>query len=76
MTIHGTLAGNLADHWHKVVALLMHEFEITEFEINEATLKAFSREYDGQLPTVVTSEKDGVLKVRLMTHEQASRLTQ
>ena len=76
MTIHGSLAGNLSEHWHKVVALLMHEFEITEFEINEATLKAFSREYNGELPTVVTSEKDGVLKVRLMTFEQVSRLKQ
>lgn len=77
MTTHGQLhTGGLGEHWHKIVALLMHEFEITEFEITAATLKAFQGEYDGTLPTVVTDEKDGALRVRLMTGEEASRLTQ
>jgi len=62
--------------WHKIVALLMHEFEITQFEVTEGTLAAFREEFGGKLPTVTLEESDGVFRVHLMTAEEIKRVVQ
>jgi hypothetical protein len=67
---------SLTMHWHKIVALLMHEFEITQFEVTAGMLAAFKEEFGGKLPTVTYEESDGVFRVRLMTAEEIKRVVQ
>jgi hypothetical protein len=67
---------DFSQHWHKVVALLMHEFEITQFEITESTLAAFRREYGGKEPTVTFEESNGVMRIRLVTADQLQHILQ
>ena len=62
--------------WHKIVALLMHEFEITEFEITSGTLNGFKQEFEGEIPSVTFEDSGSVITIRLMTKSEASRRVQ
>lgn len=59
------------DHWHKVVALLMVDFGITEFEITEEMLKGFEHLGGG---AVVADARGGRFVVRLVDWAEAERL--
>ena len=66
----------LENHWHKIVALLMHEFEITSFEISARAVEEFKREHFGKNPTVTWEESDGVITIRLLDGKTASERVQ
>lgn len=54
----------------------MHEFEISQFEVTETSMRYFREAFNGKLPTVTYEESDGVLRIRLMTEEEVKRVVQ
>lgn len=59
------------EQWHKVVALLMVDYGITEFEITEDMLRAFAHLGGG---AVVADARGGRFVVRLVDNAEAERL--
>jgi hypothetical protein len=60
------------DHWHKVVAILMHQCGLDSFEITAAHLEQFEREYPNG--NVVADARGSRFVIRLVTAEEGQRL--
>lgn len=60
------------DVWHKVVAMLMVRYGLTEFEITPEAAVRLAHEIDGK--TVVADARGGRLVIRLLSTEEALRL--
>jgi hypothetical protein len=62
------------DHWHKVVAILLHKFSKElgrEVRIYPADIEAL--EHSG-VSNVVIEDRDGALRLRLVDDEEGKRL--
>jgi len=60
------------DHWHKIVALLMHKFELGHVVITGQDLAAFEREYPNHA-IMIHDKRDGI-HLRMVSMEEADRL--
>lgn len=59
------------DHWHKIVALLMHKLGMTTAVITPADMEAFSR---SEFAAVTISDKRDVITLQLVNRTDAERL--
>jgi hypothetical protein len=63
------------DHWHKVVAILLHKFAKVlgrEVRIYPADIEAMEREEGGV--NVVIEDRDGAIRLRLVTDAEGAKL--
>lgn len=62
----------LDTEWHKLVAILMHDQGLAEFEITPEMIEAFASEREGH--AVVADARGNRLVLRLVTAEEGERL--
>lgn len=62
----------LDSHWHKVVVLLMDEFDLSEFRITTSSIQALK----DKEPVLATEVVGNEIVVRLMSKAEAKRLVQ
>lgn len=67
---------DLSGHVHKILALLMHEFEVKTVVFTMEDIEAFKQEYGGELPTVVFEAKGTSVRVTLMSKSEVERRLQ
>jgi hypothetical protein len=63
------------DHWHKVVAVLLHKYANVlgrEVRIYPSDLEAMEREEGGV--NVVIEDRDGAIRLRLVTDAEGAQL--
>lgn len=60
----------------KLLALLMHQFEIESFEVTCEDVEAFRREYGGELPVMTFQHFGDRIRVQMMSNKDAQRLRQ
>lgn len=64
---------DIKEQWPKILALLMEEFEIKEFEVTASMIELIEKKYDGELPVLGYLESDSTLKVMLLSKSEARR---
>jgi hypothetical protein len=65
------------DHWHKIVAIILHKFSDilpNEIQIFPRDIEALERAFSGDMPAVVLEDRDGALRVRLVTMRDGEKL--
>lgn len=65
------------DHWHKIVAVLLHKFSDilpNEVAITSRDLQAMTDAFPEGMPVVVLEDRDGALRVRLVSEQEGARL--
>lgn len=60
------------DQWHKICALLMQKFGVTDVKLTESDIAKLG-EFDGKL-AVVIEERATYLRVRIVSMEEGERL--
>lgn len=66
------ITSGMRDQWHKIVAVLMADYGIVEFEITPMMLDDFAITYPGG--AVVADARDGRFVIRLVSGDEAERL--
>lgn len=61
--------------WHKIVALLMHEFEITEFTVTSGMISGYKEAFN-PTPDIVCEEREGEFRIRIVPKTETRRLVQ
>lgn len=62
------------DHWHKIVAILMHKFELGEVVITGSDLESLRHAYPVGMPSVLLHDKADGMHIKIVTEEEARRL--
>lgn len=64
----------MREQWHKIVALLLHKFDLGEVIITTDDLKALMVDYDGGMPAVVCHDKADGLHLRIVDEAEGLQL--
>lgn len=68
------VTASVHDHWHKVVALLLHKFDLGEVVITASDLDDLAREFAGGMPAVLIHDKADGMHLKIVTEAEAMAL--
>lgn len=62
------------DHWHKIVALLIHKFDLGDVLITMDDLLALQLDFNGEMPAVLLHDKADGMHLKIVTEVEAAHL--
>ena len=71
---HHPVTQSAHDHWHKIVALLMHKFDLGNVVLTPSDLDSLEAKYAGKMPVVVLHDKRDGLHLSIVDMAEAQRL--
>lgn len=70
---HPVTAG-MREQWFKMVAALLHKFDLGEVVISTQDLEELTQMFGGEMPVVVAHEKGDGLHLKLVPESEGQRL--